>query len=239
MAGVAQAPPPARRPTVYTDSTASGWQPTGSRAGPPAQSVADRRPHRMQRRAANTFRWRPTSPPSAWDPRPQRTGPALTQQHCSGKGLNCHSPSPWASRCGRLSGSRGPKGARTSDPATWDAPRGISFGHFPGGATPRFWTPTTPPTNCWPEAPWGGGGGGGHGRGGGGMAGGGQGGANGGGGSRRVGWGGGPGGAMRATPLATNCWPKAPKGGGGGAGVVGVLGPAESPPPPPPGGHLK
>ena len=30
-----------------------------------------------------------------------------------------------------------------------------------GGATPRFWTPTTPPTNCWPEAPWGGGGGGG------------------------------------------------------------------------------
>ena len=28
-----------------------------------------------------------------------------------------------------------------------------------GGATPRFWTPTTPPTNCWPEAPWGGGGG--------------------------------------------------------------------------------
>ena len=34
----------------------------------------------------------------------------------------------------------------------------------PGGATPRFWTPTTPPTNCWPEAP-GGGGGGGHWRG--------------------------------------------------------------------------
>ena len=30
----------------------------------------------------------------------------------------------------------------------------------PGGATPRFWTPTTPPTNCWLEAPWGGGGGG-------------------------------------------------------------------------------
>ena len=29
----------------------------------------------------------------------------------------------------------------------------------PGGATPRFWTPTTPPTNCRPEAPWGGGGG--------------------------------------------------------------------------------
>ena len=27
--------------------------------------------------------------------------------------------------------------------------------------TPRLWTPTTPPTNCWPEAPWEGGGGGG------------------------------------------------------------------------------
>ena len=38
----------------------------------------------------------------------------------------------------------------------------------PGGATPRFWTPTTPPTNCWPEAPWGGGGVGGGGVGGGG-----------------------------------------------------------------------
>ena len=35
------------------------------------------------------------------------------------------------------------------------------------------------------------------------------------------------------TPLATNCWPKAPRGGGGGAGVVGVPGPAGSPPPPP------
>ena len=29
-----------------------------------------------------------------------------------------------------------------------------------GGATPRLWTPTTSPTNCWPEA-WGGGIGGG------------------------------------------------------------------------------
>ena len=29
-----------------------------------------------------------------------------------------------------------------------------------GGPTPRVWTPTTPPTNCWPEAPRGGGGGG-------------------------------------------------------------------------------
>ena len=39
-------------------------------------------------------------------------------------------------------------------------------------------------------------------------------------------------GRLGATPLATNCWPKAPRGGGGGgAGVVGVLGPAESPPP--------
>ena len=36
----------------------------------------------------------------------------------------------------------------------------------PGGATPRFCTPTTPPTNCWPEAPWGEGGGGGIGGGG-------------------------------------------------------------------------
>ena len=35
------------------------------------------------------------------------------------------------------------------------------FVQHTGGATPRFWTPTTPPTNCWPEAPWGGGGGGG------------------------------------------------------------------------------
>ena len=31
-----------------------------------------------------------------------------------------------------------------------------STGHGGGG---RFWTPTTPPTDCWPEAPWGGGGG--------------------------------------------------------------------------------
>ena len=56
---------------------------------------------------------------------------------------------------------------------------------LPGGATHRFWTPTTPPTNCWPEAPWGGGGGGG----GGGIGG-------GGGGSRRGDGGGGIGGAM-------------------------------------------
>ena len=35
-----------------------------------------------------------------------------------------------------------------------------------GEATPRFWTPTTPPTNCWPEAPCGGGRGGGGGGGG-------------------------------------------------------------------------
>ena len=46
-------------------------------------------------------------------------------------------------------------------------------------------------------------------------------------------------GRLRATPLATNCWPKAPRGGGGGgAGVVGVLGPAESPPPPRGDAHL-
>ena len=35
-----------------------------------------------------------------------------------------------------------------------------------GGATPRFWKPTTLPTNCWPEAPRGEGGGGGGGGGG-------------------------------------------------------------------------
>ena len=34
-------------------------------------------------------------------------------------------------------------------------------------------------------------------------------------------------GLLRAAPLATNCWPEAPRGGGGG--VVGVLGPAELP----------
>ena len=33
--------------------------------------------------------------------------------------------------------------------------------YCPGGATSRFWTPTTPPTNSRPEAPWGGGLGGG------------------------------------------------------------------------------
>ena len=27
-----------------------------------------------------------------------------------------------------------------------------------GGGGPRFWTPTPPPTNCWPEAPLEGGG---------------------------------------------------------------------------------
>ena len=30
--------------------------------------------------------------------------------------------------------------------------------HTPGGVA--FWTPTTPPTDYWPESPWGGGGGG-------------------------------------------------------------------------------
>ena len=29
-----------------------------------------------------------------------------------------------------------------------------------GGPTPRVWTQTGPPTNCWPQTPWGGGGGG-------------------------------------------------------------------------------
>ena len=41
-------------------------------------------------------------------------------------------------------------------------------------------------------------------------------------------------GHLRATPLATNCWPEANQGGGGG-GVVGVLGPVELPPRSPPG----
>ena len=36
----------------------------------------------------------------------------------------------------------------------------VGGGGARGGATPRFWTPTTPPTHCWPEAPCGGGGGG-------------------------------------------------------------------------------
>ena len=83
-----------------------------------------------------------------------------------------------------------------------------------GGATPRFWTPTPPPTNCWPGALGGGGGGGG-------IGGGVQGGAMGGG-----GLGGAGGGALREGRLRLEAsW------GGGGAGVVGVLGPAESPPP--------
>ena len=28
----------------------------------------------------------------------------------------------------------------------------MDSGYHPGGATPRFWKPTTPPTNCRPEA---------------------------------------------------------------------------------------
>ena len=35
-------------------------------------------------------------------------------------------------------------------------------------------------------------------------------------------------GLLRAAPLATNCWPEAPRGGGG---VVNVLGPTELAPP--------
>ena len=35
---------------------------------------------------------------------------------------------------------------------------GVSLLPTGGGATPRSWTPTTPPTNCWPKAPRGGGG---------------------------------------------------------------------------------
>ena len=87
------------------------------------------------------------------------------------------------------------------------------YGRYPwksppprGGATPRFRTPTTPPTKGWPEAPKGGEGGGGHlrrgfreGEWGGGYR------RGWGGGSGRVGWGGGSKGGS---------W-----GGGGGGGV--------------------
>ena len=72
----------------------------------------------------------------------------------------------------------------------------------PGGAPPRFWTPTTSPTNCWPEAPWGGGGGG-------------WGGGNGGGGGLGGAMGGGaPGGSVGGGSRWGNlgCW------GGGGTG---------------------
>ena len=90
---------------------------------------------------------------------------------------------------------------------------GSRMGPTTGGATPRFWTPTTPPTNCWLEAPWGGGGA---------LEGGGSGRANGGG-YRRAGGGGAPGGSVgeggsKWGNLASNCWPKAPWGGGGGGG---------------------
>ena len=79
-----------------------------------------------------------------------------------------------------------------------------------GGATPWFWTPTTPPTDCWPEAPWGGGGGGG---GGGGIGGGVQGGRMGGGVQEGRG-GGAPGGSVGGGPSGT-IWGV---GGGGGTG---------------------
>ena len=36
----------------------------------------------------------------------------------------------------------------------------MDLGGITGGATPRSWTPSNPPTNCWPKAPRGGGGGG-------------------------------------------------------------------------------
>ena len=77
----------------------------------------------------------------------------------------------------------------------------VSPAGSPGGATPQFWTPTTPPTNCRPEAPWGGGGGGG-------LGGGGLGGAPG----RAVPGGGG------------GRFPGFPWGGGGGVGHLGTVG---------------
>ena len=84
-----------------------------------------------------------------------------------------------------------------------------SIGHRAGGgATPRFWTPTTPPTNCWPEAPWGGGGRGG-------IGGGGKGGAIGGGSRRGLG-----GGGLREGRLGGggSRWGNLGVGGGGGTG---------------------
>ena len=39
----------------------------------------------------------------------------------------------------------------------WRVERRTNTGGGGGGATPRFWTPTTHPTNCRPEAPLGGG----------------------------------------------------------------------------------
>ena len=76
-------------------------------------------------------------------------------------------------------------------------------GHGGGGGA-QLWTPTTPRTNCWPEAPWGGGGGGA-------LEGGVQGGRMGGGYRRGLGGGGGgaPGGSVR---------------GGGGGGKWGNSG---------------
>ena len=71
-----------------------------------------------------------------------------------------------------------------------------------GGATPRSWTPTTPPTNCWPKAPGGGGGGGGGGLGGGAL-------------------GGAPG---RAVPGGGGGVPGVPVGGGGGVGHLRTVG---------------
>ena len=107
----------------------------------------------------------------------------------------CHTIRVWTRVGGGVRGPRGPKPDGASE-------RRVHGGT--GGATPRFWTPTTPQTNCWPEAPWGGGRGGG-------IGGGGSGRGEWGGGSRRggapgesVGGGGGPSGAIR--------------GGGGGGG---------------------
>ena len=45
----------------------------------------------------------------------------------------------------------------TPMPLAFSAPRiDLSEPLGGGGGTPWLWTPTNPPTNCWPEAPWGG-----------------------------------------------------------------------------------
>ena len=65
--------------------------------------------------------------------------------HPSGDETRVTSSQGWSSDCHFIMGAPFP------DPRP----------HPTGGATPRSWTPTTPPTNCWPKAPRGGGGGGG------------------------------------------------------------------------------
>ena len=76
----------------------------------------------------------------------------------------------WSGPCCHPCGGHPPAQGRSPHPCTVhglfggrsrgrDAPTADGmFGAHTGGATPRSWTPTTPPTNCWPKAPRGGGG---------------------------------------------------------------------------------